>query len=232
MIFGSLDCLEKEFEESDILLTPHIITPIIPRKEIPNENNFLNNGIYNLGFIGVKRSENSFGFLNWWEERLICNCYDDVSNGIFVDQLLINLLHLYFFKGVNVLKEYGYNCAPWNLHERKNISSSNAGYSMEDNSPLIFYHFSSYNFKHKDKMSKYYFSHNFDNCPALLPIYESYQIKLVANNISLLSTIPCFYVIRRTRMLESEVIPKSKTENLKRLIKLFIPPVLLRFRKN
>ncbi|MFR9166884.1 MAG: hypothetical protein ACLVKO_11960 [Dysgonomonas sp.] len=58
-VFNSFSILEKELENKDILLTPHITTPLPNDKKVPNENLFLNYGIFNLGFLGLRKSTES-----------------------------------------------------------------------------------------------------------------------------------------------------------------------------
>ena len=53
--------IEKEFKDNEILVVPHINTPIELDGKIPGENLFLKYGIYNLGFIGIHRNCTSIG---------------------------------------------------------------------------------------------------------------------------------------------------------------------------
>ncbi|MEZ4781130.1 MAG: hypothetical protein R2816_06025 [Flavobacteriaceae bacterium] len=196
MFFDSLNKLDKKFTDFDILLTPHINTPIPLDDSYPHENLFLNYGIFNLGFIGLKRSKNSIKFLDWWEERTLNFGYINIKEGYFVDQLWINHVPLFFDK-VKVLTDYGYNAAPWNLHERSNIKMKNEKYYMDDSSILTFFHFSAYNYKTPDVISKCYYRYSFDNCPDLKPLFLDYHKKLIQNNIEKISTISCYYIDKK-----------------------------------
>lgn len=221
MFFSSIAKLDKEFEQANILLTPHINTPIPIDESSPNENSFLNYGIYNLGFIGVKRDKSSFEFLDWWEERTLKLGFSNVKKGYFVDQLWINLVPLFFPK-VRILKEYGYNAAPWNLHERKHIKKADDDFIMEDRSKLVFYHFSSYDFKSPDKISKHYHRYTFENCPDLKELYHIYYNIILKNQIDKFSAIPCAYFNK-----EEPYQNKNRFEG-KRLLKLIIPPIVFK----
>ena len=224
MFFESLKQLDNEFMDSNILLTPHINTPIPIDDSDPHENLFLNYGIYNLGFIGVKRSDTSFKFLDWWEERTLNFGFINVKKGFFVDQLWINLVPLFFNK-VKILKEYGYNAAPWNLHERKQIENRQDGFYMKDGSKLLFFHFSSFNYRKPKVISKYYSRYTFDNCPDLIPVYKDYNEKLISNKVDELSKIKCVY------MVEDDIKNTSNqrvNNKIKRLLKLFIPPIFFK----
>lgn len=228
MIFSSLQKLEDEFEQADILLTPHIISPIPLDGSWPCENTFLNYGIYNLGFVGIKNgSKISDTLLNWWEERTLSLGYIDVANGIFVDQLWLNLAPIYFQK-VKIIKALGYNVAPWNLHERT-VQILNDKYIMQNGSDLVFYHFSSYSYLFPNDLSKYYSRYNFANCPELIPLYKDYLELLKKNDIYNLSKIQCFYIEEKKKLderINDHKKPPIKMQ-MKKAIKLLTPPFLL-----
>jgi lipopolysaccharide biosynthesis glycosyltransferase len=102
-VYNSLHILFDELDLNDIVLTPHLLKPLHLDSLSPSESLFLNHGIYNLGFIGLNiKKTNSLSFLNWWEERLFKYCYNDLCNGLFVDQLWINHVPI-FFENVNYL---------------------------------------------------------------------------------------------------------------------------------
>ncbi|MDQ8015272.1 MAG: glycosyltransferase, partial [Flavobacterium nitrogenifigens] len=92
-IFNKLSLLEKYLKEYDILLTPHILNPIGVDDFSPAESSFLNYGIYNLGFLALNpKSQNARDLLDWWEDKTLKIGFSQVSNGLFVDQLWINLV--------------------------------------------------------------------------------------------------------------------------------------------
>lgn len=234
MCFNTLKALEKELQAADILLTPHIFTPIPLDGKIPQENVFLNYGIYNLGFIGLRKNQNTQAFLDWWEERTLKNGHIDVARGIFVDQLYINHVPL-FFEKVKILREYGYNAAPWNLHERREIQKTDIHYIMKDGSELVFYHFSSFSYLNPEKLSKIYDRYSFGNCPDLIPLYEEYLARLKQNNIALFSVAPCWYVTEREKIIqekirEKEALIRKQKNTFKsisvRIVKQVCPPFL------
>ncbi len=101
-VFNPISFLYEELDVSSIILTPHICTPIVFDNKKPDENHFLNFGIYNLGFIGLKKDEETKKFLSWWKQHTYHKGYIDVYKGIFVDQLPVNLATI-FFKNVKVL---------------------------------------------------------------------------------------------------------------------------------
>jgi len=222
-VFESLDRLLNELETSDIILTPHILTPIRPDDYQPHENLFLQHGIFNLGFIGVNSSkDNVKRFLDWWEARILYQCFKIMEGGFFVDQLPVNLVPI-FFKKVKLLESYGYNMAPWNLHERKLVKAANGAYSLQDGSPLYFYHFSSYNYKKPKELCKSSYSRsNFLNRTDLLNIYQTYHKNLLDNRVTFFESIPCSLLRTRSR----DIQPITLKYKLSFWIRQFIPPVI------
>jgi hypothetical protein len=139
-VFNELNEIEGDY---DIFLTPHNINTSNYKIEIIS----LSYGLFNLGFIALKRSENSFNFLEWWSERLKKYCKIDKKNALFGDQLWVNLAIIFFDK-IKIIKNIGYNVAHWNLNERK-ISKIKNNYYVNKDTELVFYHFSGYKFDEK-----------------------------------------------------------------------------------
>jgi hypothetical protein len=235
VIYHSLEKLESYFADGDILLTPHALSPVEtgrPAGLVPSDSTFLNHGLYNLGFIGLKnKSSNVESFLNWWEKRTLSAGFIDVCNGLFVDQLWINLAPVYFEK-VEILREMGYNMAPWNLHERGRIQEREGIYILPDHSILTFYHFSSYKYTSPSLMASYYNLFQFSDFPEILPLYSQYQELLLSNKIDLFSRESCYFVeIRKKYLQAAEKEDRKKDQGrrkLKELLKAFTPPVIWR----
>ncbi|WP_333819862.1 glycosyl transferase [Ohtaekwangia sp.] len=138
--YSSLESLNESLKNKNIVITPHLTKAQLPVS--PFETMVLNVGIYNLGFIGIRNTEESGNFLVWWQERLKDHCYIDYARGLFVDQIWINLVPL-IFKDVEVLMNPGYNMACWNFHERK-LLSKEGKYFVNEEHPLVFFHFSGF----------------------------------------------------------------------------------------
>ncbi len=101
--------LREKLETRPIVLCPHLLEP----GNIDMELSSTAHGVFNLGFLGIKRSEEGIRFVNWWAERLNLYCYDDIQNGIFTDQKWVDLAPCFF--DVEVFKHHGYDFSIWSL---------------------------------------------------------------------------------------------------------------------
>jgi hypothetical protein len=190
MIFQPLTRLEESLQQYDIILTPHFTAPINDNC-LPTELHVMQTGIYNLGFIAVKRSANSFNMLNWWQSRLRDQCLIDLSRGLFVDQLWANLIPAYFDK-VLIEKYPGYNMAHWNLHERR-LTNSDGIYYVND-LPLVFFHFSHYSPAHPGSIAGHHTRYSFETRPELKELFEVYTASLTRYHYFNLKNVACFYL--------------------------------------
>ena len=141
-IFSPLDELINNFENSNILITPHQLEPEkVASAIVDNEICFLRHGTFNLGFLGVKNSPEGIAFIDWWSSRCLDFCYSDTAYGLYTDQRWIDLVPS-FFAGVKILRHPGYNVANWNLSNRDVQGDLETGI-LVNGEPLCFYHFSS-----------------------------------------------------------------------------------------
>lgn len=177
-VFSSFQTLRMELENFDILLTPHIFTPISDDKILAEED-FLNTGLYNLGFIAVRNTKNSLGMVEWWADRLNTKASIDFRKGLFTDQLWINFVPL-FFEKVKILSNPGYNMAYWNLHERR-LSVRSEELYVNNQEPLVFYHFSGFNPLLPHCLSKYQNRFTFQDLPEIEELFNDYSERLLSN---------------------------------------------------
>ncbi len=153
-VYNSLDELSKLLDSNDIILTPHLTIPESNKIDIDNnELCALQHGVYNLGFVGVKNSREGLKFAKWWNDRLQLYCYDDIPKGIFTDQRWVDLAPAYF--NVYILKDPGYNMAPWNLSTRK-LSIKNKKILVNEKNELVFFHYSGFDSGANKTVFNYY----------------------------------------------------------------------------
>jgi len=221
MVFGSLTDIETKLDSNDIILTPHFTRPI-EDKLLPTEKHVFNTGVFNLGFLAVKRSGNTIQMLTWWAEKLRTECILDLTRGYFVDQLWMTLAPAYF-DNVLIDKYPGYNMAHWNLHERVLTDTSN-GY-LVNGLPLVFYHFSHFNPRKPSQIAAYHTRFSFDSRPDLIPIFKCYADNLLKNKYDELKKVPCYYM----RNERKKQLKKQLQSFLRRNIPLGIKLKLSRF---
>ena len=140
--YNKISVLEECLDSNDIVLTPHVKR----YEEISDDSKLsvplerlLQAGIYNLGFIAIKNTNNAKRCLKFWAEMLASKGFLSPQEGLFCDQKWCDVFPLFFDK-VCILKDDGYNVSAWNLHEITISRRQNIYYAND--SKLVFYHFS------------------------------------------------------------------------------------------
>ena len=169
LVLNKLDDLSRILDDHSALLTPHQTAPEPDLQSIlDNELCCLRHGVYNLGFLAVRMSEQGREFVAWWADRLKRFCYDDVPAGLFTDQRWIDLAPAYFDK-IKIVRDPQYNVSTWNLTHR--VATGNAPYEIKINGqPLVFYHFSGFDSGAQKIMLERYGAHS----PVLFDLREYY----------------------------------------------------------
>ncbi|MFY9822791.1 MAG: hypothetical protein WAM82_15520, partial [Thermoanaerobaculia bacterium] len=170
LIFGDLGELYDSLGRADAVLTPHLTAPV-DDSWVPGEREILLSGVYNLGFLGLAFNERTLAFLDWWKQRLYRWCLHEVHEGLFVDQRWMDLAPA-FLPRTEILRDPGYNAAYWNLAHRTPARRDGAWWIGDV--PLRFFHFSGYDFKRPDSLSKFQNRYTFDDRPDVLPLFELY----------------------------------------------------------
>lgn len=183
LVTSGLDQIVDQLERTSILITPHLCVPSLtdgPR----SDRGILATGVYNLGFIALRRSDVSLAFVSWWHERLRRQAFNDHYTGLYTDQRWIDFVPCLFpDQHVQVWRHLGCNVAPWNYHERR-IEQDERGYVVTARADpvergsgdrLIFLHFSGFDFR---KILDGEFDQvnlaDAGTFPDLIPLYELY----------------------------------------------------------
>lgn len=162
-LLSGLEPLETWLEQDEILLTPHLVDPNeTPAAILDNDLSASRTGIYNLGFVGIRTSGEGARFAKWWNDRLLDFCYDDIPNGLFVDQRWCDHVPALFDR-VRVIRDPGYNVASWNLSTRT-VTIGKDGAITVNGAPLRFWHFTKLG-EIADAMTRRYAGDNY-------PVYE------------------------------------------------------------
>ncbi|MBR7633451.1 glycosyl transferase [Janthinobacterium lividum] len=177
-VFRPLNIIFDRLDDYSIVLTPHIVSPIMDNMK-PGEVDFLINGQFNLGFIAVSNTESGIKMLQWWQERCLEQGYNEPSQGLFVDQKWINLVPC-IFSGVYIEKSFGCNMAYWNLHERL-LSKKEGSWVVNQTEPLYFFHFSGLLLNEENDISKYQNRFNLIQRPDLKELFSAYRQELRDN---------------------------------------------------
>jgi len=227
LVYSPFSVLEEALILNEIAITPHFTTPIIDDKK-QREEDFLNAGIYNLGFIAVRNTTIGNAMVNWWADRLEHRSYIDFAKGLFTDQIWINFVPLYFQK-VHILLHKGYNMAYWNLHERNLFLKENS-YTVNHIEPLVFYHFSGFNPMKETVLSKYQNRFTFENRLDIIPLFADYSSKLFENRYKELIDYKCFYNGIKERIdMNIRKAKINKIPNYKKVIRNIILRLIRRF---
>lgn len=143
-LFRDISPIPDLLDRHAIVLTPHLLAPEPTRGGVlDNEIGSLKHGVYNLGFIAVRNSQEGIEFARWWRDRLIDFCFDDIPNGLFTDQRWSDLIPA-FFPTTHILRDAGYNVACWNLINRQIIFQP-TGEIWAGDFLLRFFHFTKVN---------------------------------------------------------------------------------------
>lgn len=169
------DAFEKGYE---FVVTPHFSDYFSEDGKHPDEPDIMRAGVYNFGFFAVSSSKNGVKAVKWWANKLETLCINKQQEGIFVDQKWMDLLpgrH----KKVYILRNNGYNTAYWNLSHR--VATYKNGQFYFNNDKLVFFHFSGYNAKTPDIVSKHQNRHSMDDLGVAKKLFYNYS-KEVLNN--------------------------------------------------
>jgi hypothetical protein len=175
LVYGRFDEARAVLDGVNLLLTPYITSPYEDDR-VPNERNLLLSGTFNLGFLGLSRTDETFRFLRWWEEKLQSGCRNDPARGYFVDQRWMDLAPC-LFDGVRLWKDPGYNVGHWNLHYRR-LERKN-GDLVVNGRPLVFFHFSGFRPLLPERLSVHQDRFTLEDIGEAKAVHEEYAKKLI-----------------------------------------------------
>ena len=188
LVLNSLDPLYTSLKNCSILLTPHITRPI-DDNATPSERTHLRCGLYNLGFIGVSATPTTSRMLSWWEQRLFKTCVIRPEQGFFHDQKWMDLVPL-LFPDAQIVTDPGYNVAYWNLQERR---VRLAPQPRVNGNLLRFFHFSGFDPRKPDVVSKYQNRFKMNEIGAARALFATYRELLIEEGFEESANWPYFY---------------------------------------
>jgi hypothetical protein len=168
--FASPEPIFDEMKDASFGIIPHHFT-----KRLDDMRRF---GIYNVGWVSVRRCDEGIAALRWWRERCIEWCYDYVDGDRFADQRYLDRLPG-MFPNVRIIQHLGANLAPWNFADLR-VEWLDETVSIERRYELLFFHFHGVK-----RTGRYYFnSHRVFHAPfpklVRERIYQPYIAALAA----------------------------------------------------
>lgn len=199
-LYRPAELIFEALDDAAAVVTPHLLSPTRD-PDHAYEKDLLVTGVFNLGFVAVSNSEQGRKFLDWWEDRCLRFGFQDLRTGLFVDQKWVNFAQC-FFDRIDVLRHRGCNVAYWNLAERE-LSEVDNVYMVDNEEPLIFFHFSGYNPDLPGRLSSK-LRLQLDVNPTVERILVEYGKRLDANGAAKYRHIPYSY----TNFSNGSVIPQ------------------------
>lgn len=191
-VMESLENIFNLLDNKDFVLTPHIVDLDIASGS-GKEEHILNRGVFNLGFIGCRKSETAYPFLNWWKDRLSTSCYRDTT--VFVDQKWIDFMPV-FCTNYEVLSSKAYNIADWNYQERELEYKDRKYYVLEKNGnweKIRFFHFSGIKSEEPDVVLDKFHVECIKKRKVLKELINEYQEELILNGYNEFSVMKYKY---------------------------------------
>jgi hypothetical protein len=130
---SSPEFVVREIESSDVGIIPHGYPGFLSRA-------LLRYGKFNVGWVGVRNSENGRVCLEWWANRCLEWCGDQPMDGKYADQGYLDQFPK-LFTGVKILENRGFNLAPWNTSGIQITEDKQGRVIVAGQGPLVFFHF-------------------------------------------------------------------------------------------
>ncbi len=152
MLFSGLESIfEALAAGASFILTPHLCSP--PGVDAPRtELDIMRTGVFNLGFLACSAGPETETVLRWWARKLLYECVNDQSAGIFVDQKFMDLVPGFTDHSV-ILRDTSMNVAYWN-HAQRRLDRAGQDWTV-DGQPLGFFHFSGFDPRDPRRLSKH-----------------------------------------------------------------------------
>jgi hypothetical protein len=202
LCFRRFDEVLLALDKYCIVLAPHLCT-FKPDDFYPGERALMTTGVFNLGFLALRKGHTASQLIAWWSQHLRYECIEEPEMGLFVDQKWMDLVPA-CFDNVYIMRSTAYDIAYWNLRER--ILEERGGALHEKNSgeQVAFMHFSGFALENLDSIHKYALGNPFSGAiqkkrfslaqrPDLVGPFHRYKELLIGANIQSLSKIPYAY---------------------------------------
>lgn len=103
-------------ERGELLLTPHLMSPMVTPNRVERELNILVSGTFNAGLIAGRPTPAVVAFVQWWAGRVQeLNCHDQAA-GLFWDQKWLDFAPVHV-AATWIIRDPGINLGHWRLPE-------------------------------------------------------------------------------------------------------------------
>lgn len=181
-VIQNLDYIYNILDNKSIILTPHYCEIINNYNGAVSEETFMADGVFNLGFVGIKNDTIGNKICKWWAIRLREKCYADIYNSLFVDQKWMDFIPAFFPNETEISQHLGMNVAIWNLHERELVRTNNQyfikSYTTNKLYELLFFHFSGFDPYNTKVINRRHSEYNINTFPTYKPLIEEYSKKI------------------------------------------------------
>ncbi len=160
-----------------VVVTPHTLAPLRPAG-LPDDHAILMSGVFNLGFIAMRRCAETLDFLRWWGQQLRTRCLVAFQKNLFTDQRWCDLLPC-FIQALHVLRHPGYNVAYWNLDQRP-LQQDRSGQWHAAGRLMVFFHFSGFDPMAPERCSRHQTRLDASTLTPALPLLQQYADSLLA----------------------------------------------------
>jgi len=126
LVRGPLDRAFAQLDDKDILIDPHLNQPAADAYVHEEEFEVSSRGIFNGGFVGLRRGDVARRFAEWWHQRMRHYGHTDRCPGW--DQLWLTFAPVFFEDHVKINRDAGLNLGHWDLHETTLIPTNDGDY--------------------------------------------------------------------------------------------------------
>jgi GT2 family glycosyltransferase/glycosyltransferase involved in cell wall biosynthesis len=177
-VYAPFDGLAEALVDHPFLLTPHLLTPLPEDGREPSELAILLAGSFNTGFMAARPSPESETLLGWWSQRLRTGSRLDAARGLVFEQRWADLLPG-LFEAVGIWRDPGVNFGYW----RAATSRLERGgeHILVDGHPLRSVHFTGFDPRQPERLSKYDNRTALDREPLLAELCVEFAERLDAH---------------------------------------------------
>jgi hypothetical protein len=169
--FAPMDDLWQNLLFYNAIVTPHRIYAPPRDGKVMCLEQFALCGNYNAGFLGLRNTPETRGFVDWWMRESIDNPECNMSGGRFAEQGWLRFIGDYL-DHIWICRDQGVNFAFWRYDNHYQFQADGEGGWTVDGVPLRFFHYGALDFNDLGKVAIHH--NRCRACPDLLAFFERY----------------------------------------------------------